>query len=121
MSLDHHEQMLRDWFTFMVPFYIEDFRKTGLSFQEEAQRLNADPDFMERILMCEPMLFGLPDTRRSKDAYAHLIAVLSFAPGGIKTWGLHFEAARGSWYCARVQEPEASGRPDLGALIGGGL
>lgn len=107
-SLDAHERMLRDWFAFMVPFYIEDFRRSGACPSAECRRLNADPDFMERILMCEPMLFGQKDVKRSKDAYAHLIAVLSFMPGGIKTWGLHFEAARGPWYVTRLTAQEGA-------------
>lgn len=99
---DHTEKMLRDWFAFMVPFYIEDVRRSGKDPFEEARRLNDDPAFMERLMLCEDMMFGGKDRRRSKDAYAEVIALLSFAPGGVKTWGLHFEAARGPFFVERV-------------------
>lgn len=105
MTEDAQTRVVRDWFAFMVPFYIEHLRKSGKDPIQEARRMNADSAFMERILMCEDMLFGGKDRKRSKEAYAEVIAVLSFMPGGVKTWGLHFEAARGPFYCQRLPDP----------------
>lgn len=118
---DERAEQLRNYFALMVPVCILDLQCRGVtSAQEEARRLYALPGFMDRLTYCESMLHGPfdQDQNNSKLAYAEVMAALSLMPGGVEMWGLHFDAARGPFYCRRVTTNPITA-PDFGPLFAG--
>lgn len=117
---DQRAEQLRQYFAFMVPHCIADLQQHGVvDAQAEAQRLYAEPGFMDRLTYCESILHGPFDQDRnnSKLAYAEVIAAMSLMPGGVEAWGLRFDAAKGPFWVERVGAAPDRPMPDFGPLF----
>ena len=99
---------LRDFLSMTVPIRIVEIRQSGCDPLAEIAAFRSNPREMERLLLCEGTLFGAsaaqPD-RHSTGALIHVLSLLAFMPGGVKAFGLHFDAAQSWFYCRLIDEP----------------
>lgn len=88
---DANSELLKAHLAFIVPLRIIEIRQEGREWTEHMARVRTYmPDILERGELLFHYEKGTSNRLASKVADA--IAVLSFVPGGISLFGLHFES-----------------------------